>query len=156
MTVAPRAALDPRTRARSGGVLRLAGVYNVLWGTAVILFPHETFVEGPAGPLHYPELWQCVGMIVGVYGVGYWIAASDPVRHWPVILVGWLGKVLGPFGTVLSVLQDRLPLEFGVHNVFNDLIWWVPFTWMLYRVWQVEALAPSCDEQAVSDARQSD
>jgi small multidrug resistance pump len=44
----------------------------------------------------YPDIWQCVGMIVGVYGVGYLIAAFDPLRHWPVILVGLLGKVLGP------------------------------------------------------------
>ena len=36
----------------------------------------------------YPQIWQCVGMIVGVYGVGYLVAASDPLRHWPIVLVG--------------------------------------------------------------------
>ncbi len=30
------------------------------------------------GTTEHPEIWQCVGMIVGVYGIGYLIAAVDP------------------------------------------------------------------------------
>jgi hypothetical protein len=75
-------------------------------------------------------------MIVGVYGVGYWIAASDPYRHWPIVLVGLLGKVLGPIGLPLAVWKGELPWTFGIHNITNDLIWWVPFTVILHGAWR--------------------
>ncbi len=116
--------------------LRLAGIYNVLWGALVVLFPHLFFdLTGMERP-NYPELWQCVGMIVGVYGVGYWIAASDPLRHFPIVLVGFLGKVFGPIGFAQALWTGRFPLSFGVNIVFNDLIWWVPFFLILREKWR--------------------
>ncbi|HEY3740587.1 MAG TPA: hypothetical protein VGL53_12120 [Bryobacteraceae bacterium] len=112
-------------------VLRVAGVYNVLWGAFMVLFPFTIFrMLGMAAP-NYPEIWQCVGMIVGVYGIGYWIAARDPDVHWPIVLVGLLGKVLGPIGFVQAAFEGRLPWSFGWINVTNDLIWWIPFTLIL-------------------------
>lgn len=112
--------------------LRAAGIYNVVWGTAVVLFPAAMFdwlgMEQP----RYPELWQCIGMMVGVFGIGYWIAGSNPRRHWPMVLVGLLGKVFGPIGFLNAAMTGKLPWSFGVINITNDLIWWVPFALILY------------------------
>ncbi|MBU6237638.1 MAG: redoxin domain-containing protein [Planctomycetes bacterium] len=113
-------------------VLRIAAIYNLLWGTWVILFPNHLFDwTGIARP-NYPGIWQCVGMIVGVYGVGYWFAASDFRRHWPIVLVGFLGKIFGPIGFIQSALTGALPWSWGLTIVTNDLIWWIPFGAMLY------------------------
>ena len=112
-------------------VLRAAGAYNALWGAWAVLFPGAIFEWNGIPPLNYPEIWQCVGMIVGVYGAGYWIAARDPLVHWPIVLVGLLGKVLGPIGFLGAALQGRLPWSFGWTNLTNDLIWWIPFTLIL-------------------------
>jgi peroxiredoxin len=71
-------------------------------------------------------------MIVGVYGVGYLIAATAPLRHWPITLVGLLGKILGPIGFVGALIRGDLPLEFGATIITNDLIWWLPFAAILY------------------------
>lgn len=111
----------------SRAVLLAAAVYNLLFGALVVLFPHAwfEFADLPA-PL-YPSLWQCIGMIVGVYGVGYAIAARDPLRHWPIVLVGLLGKVCGPLGFVDAALRGDLPWRCGWLIVTNDLVWWVPF-----------------------------
>lgn len=107
--------------------LKLAAVYNILWGTIVILFPHLFFdLIGMERP-NYPEFWQCIGMIVGVYGLGYWLAASDPIKHYPIVLVGFLGKILGPIGFAQALIENRFPLSFGINIIFNDLIWWIPF-----------------------------
>ncbi len=108
-------------------ILLAAAVYNLLWGAWAVLFPNASFDWiGMARP-NYPEFWQCIGMIVGVYGVGYAIAAFDPNRHWPIVLVGFLGKVFGPIGFLQAIWKGALPLAFGWHIVFNDLIWWIPF-----------------------------
>lgn len=71
---------------------------------------------------NYTQLWQCIGMIVAhYYGIGYAIAAVDPFRHWPIVFVGLLGKVLGPIGFVDAAVRGVLPWKFGVVNIFNDL-----------------------------------
>jgi hypothetical protein len=74
-------------------------------------------------------------MIVGVYGVGYLIAAGDPIRHWPIVLVGFLGKILGPIGFLSSVARGDLPWSWGVTILTNDLIWWLPFAAILHSAW---------------------
>jgi hypothetical protein len=117
-------------------VLYLAAAYNIAWGTWVILFPAALFRWCGMAQPNYPQLWQCIGMIVGVYGVGYAAAARDPLRHWPVVLVGFLGKVLGPVGFLDAVRRGDLPWAFGLTNVTNDVIWWVPFALILRRAWR--------------------
>lgn len=122
--------------------LILAAVYNLLWGAGVVLLPNVGFdMMGMDRPL-YPAIWQCVGMIVGVYGIGYGIAAFDPARHWPIVLVGFLGKVFGPIGFVWqAVILDALPLSFGWFLIGNDLIWWVPFFLILMYAKKQSALS---------------
>ena len=110
-------------------VLRAAAIYNVLWGGFVVLFPNLIFQWMGMPAPNYPEIWQAVGMIVGVYGIGYWIAARDPMVHWPIVLVGFLGKLFGPIG----FLTSTLPWKFGWINVTNDLIWWIPFAMILWK-----------------------
>ena len=122
-------------------VLILAGFYNLVWGSLVVAMPETMFRLGgllrPDTPLNYPEVWQCVGMIVGVYGLGYLIAASDPLRHWPIVLVGFLGKLFGPIGVTRAALAGTLPWAAVWTNVFNDLIWLVPFGLILYAAYRV-------------------
>ena len=117
-------------------VLRLAAVYNVAWGAAVIAFPLAWFRWAGMEDPRYPQIWQCVGMIVGVYGIGYWIAANDPFRHWPIVLVGFLGKVFGPIGFLKAATGGDLPWAWGATIITNDLIWWVPFAAILYTAFR--------------------
>lgn len=107
--------------------LKLAAIYNIIWGSWVILFPNTMFKLLEMEQNNYPEIWQCVGMIVGVYGIGYWIAASDPYKHFPIVLVGFIGKILGPIGFAQALVTNRFPPAFGVIIIFNDLIWWPSF-----------------------------
>lgn len=117
-------------------VLRVAAAYNLLWGGLVIIAPLMWFrIFGMEAP-RYPEIWQCVGMIVGLYGLGYWIASLNPFRHWPIVLIGLLGKLFGPIGFLIAAWQGNLPWSFGLILVFNDLIWWVPFSIILYHAFR--------------------
>ncbi len=131
-------------------VLLAAGVYNVLWGAWAVLFPSAIFHWLNMPQPNYPQFWQCIGMIVGVYGVGYAIAAFDPVRHWPIVFVGFLGKVFGPLGMVQALWTGELPWGFALNCATNDLIWWVPFFLILKYAWdqyQSDAgAAPLSDE----------
>ncbi|MBI84277.1 MAG: alkyl hydroperoxide reductase [Planctomycetaceae bacterium] len=117
-------------------MLIAAGIYNLVFGVFAIVFPTAMFQLIEMEPPKYPELWQCIGMILGVYGVGYIIAAFAPARHWPIVLVGFLGKLFGPIGMAWAVARGTLPLVFGLANVTNDLIWLIPFALVLRHAYR--------------------
>lgn len=78
--------------------LKIAAIYNLLWGVWVVLFPNHIFeLVGMTLPIH-PMIWQGMSMVIGVYGLGYWWAAQNPMIHWPIVAVGLLGKIFGPIG----------------------------------------------------------
>ena len=58
-----------------------------------------------------------------------------PVRHWPIVLVGLLGKVFGPLGFLDAALRGDLPWRCGWLILTNDLIWWLPFALLLRCAW---------------------
>ena len=108
--------------------LKLAGWYNLVWGGLVVVFPNLFFrISGWQDRPAEPFIWQALGMVIGVYGVGYLISANNPIRHWPIILVGLLGKVLGPIGFLFALWQDAAWLSLIWMIVLNDLIWWPSF-----------------------------
>lgn len=117
-------------------ILQLAAIYNLLWGAFVILFPQTYFVAAGMEAINHPMVWQGMGMVVGVYGLGYWWAASDPYTHWPIIAVGFLGKIFGPLGFIMNYLAGLVPAGFLYVLVTNDFIWWIPFGWMLFHIYR--------------------
>lgn len=120
-----------------------AGIYNILFGIWAVCWPHLWFQWSGLSQPEYPEIWQSVGMIVGVYGLGYLVAATNPIRHWPIILVGFLGKVFGPIGFALALAKGTLPLSSAWITLTNDLIWWVPFAMILWATVQAKAGRPA-------------
>jgi hypothetical protein len=111
-----------------------AALYNLGWGCLVILRPNLLFdLYGLPRPTD-TALWQVVGMFVLVYAPAYWWAARRPDRHHHLVLIGFIGKLLGPMGFVWSVLDGRLPLAFFWIILTNDLIWWPAFALYLRDV----------------------
>jgi hypothetical protein len=104
-----------------------AAVYNFVWGSLTVLFPNLFFdLIGQPRP-SYTALWQVVGMFVLVYAPAYWWAGRYPARHPHLIMIGRLGKLLGPLGFIWAVINGQLPLTFGWTNLTNDVIWWPSF-----------------------------
>ena len=102
-------------------------LYNMLWGSTTILFPQPFLQLIHVSAFDVLPLWQCIGMFVLVYVPAYWWARRYPSRNRHLILIGFLGKVLGPIGFVWAYLHGQLPLAFGLTNLTNDVIWWPAF-----------------------------
>lgn len=111
--------------------LKVAAIYNIAWGCWSVLFPNHFFELVGMEPLNHPMVWQGMGMVIGVYGLGYWWAANDPLRHWPIVLVGLLGKIFGPLGFFMNYFGDLVPFGFFYTLITNDFIWWIPFFMIL-------------------------
>lgn len=111
----------------------LAALYNLAFGLWAGLFPLHFFEIFDLVPPVYPSIWACLGMVVGIYATAYATVAWKPERGDLLVAIGFLGKILGPFGWLYSVSQNELPARTFPLVLFNDLIWWFPFLFYLCR-----------------------
>ncbi len=115
-------------------VFALAGTYNLAWGAYSALDPQWLFRYAGMPLSNHPEIFACLGMVVGIYGFLYWEVARVPERGFLIAAVGLLGKVLGPIGLVQLLATGAWPLKSAILCVTNDFIWWVPFGVYLHDV----------------------
>ncbi|MHC4938479.1 MAG: alkyl hydroperoxide reductase [Planctomycetota bacterium] len=108
-------------------MFRAAGIYNIAFGLWAGLAPHAFFRLFEMDAPRYPQIWQCLGMVIGLYGILYWYAGTRLDRALPIIAIGLAGKVLGPLGFLHASLTSDWPARAFPLIVTNDLIWWLPF-----------------------------
>lgn len=113
-------------------VFILAGIYNICWGLWVSYDPNWLFRFAKMELPNYPEIFVCVGMVVGLYGIVYFEIARRPERGFVLALVGFLGKILGPIGAIYYVYLGKWTIYALIMNVTNDFIWLIPFAVYLY------------------------
>lgn len=113
----------------------LAGIYNICWGLFTALFPNWLFSFAKMEPINYPDVFACLGMVVGLYGIVYLEVARRPERGFLLAAVGLVGKILGPIGLILLVAQGKWKFATLLMNLTNDFVWWIPFGLYLYDSW---------------------
>ena len=113
-------------------VFLAAGLYNLGWGLYSILDPQWLFRFAGMPLANYAEIFACLGMVVGLYGILYLEVARVPERGWLVAAVGLVGKVLGPLGLGHLIWSGTWPAATLLLCLTNDLIWWIPFALYLY------------------------
>jgi hypothetical protein len=113
-------------------LLRFAGTYNLLAGLVMLVFYHEAFklLGMPRPKLVLPV--QLVGVLVGLFGVGYHLVASSPEQNRNLLALGFWSKLLGTALAIYTVVRGDLPGWFLVVVFFADVIYLPPF-WMIDR-----------------------
>lgn len=112
-----------------------AGLYNMGWGVFSVADPQWLFRFAGMPLQNHPQVFACLGMVVGLYGIVYLEVARLPQRGWLLAAVGLLGKVLGPVGLAGLIWSRTWPAKTAILCVTNDLIWWIPFGLYLYDAW---------------------
>jgi hypothetical protein len=112
-------------------IFAAAALYNLAFGLWAVVRPEAFFESFDLAPPRYPSIWACLGMVVGLYGLGYAYAARHLDRAAPFIAIGLLGKLLGPAGWVIAVSRGEWPVRTITLILFNDVIWWTPFALFL-------------------------
>lgn len=110
----------------------LAGSYNILWGAFSMARPQWLFDFARMPRSNYPEIFACLGMVIGLYGILYWQVARDPERGRLIATVGLIGKILGPIGLARLLFYGMWPPRSLILCLTNDFLWWVPFALYLY------------------------
>jgi hypothetical protein len=104
-----------------------AGCYNMLWGLYAVYDPQWLFRFAGLPPINHPQIFQCLGMVIGLYGIVYFQIARFPERGWMLAAVGLAGKILGPVGLGIAIWNGSWPKSTLILCLTNDLIWWIPF-----------------------------
>ena len=112
-------------------IFAAAAAYNAAFGLWAGFWPQSFFTRFDLPAPNYPAIWSCLGMVVGVYALGYAYAARHLDRAAPFIAIGLVGKMLGPAGWVVTVASGEWPVRTITLILFNDVIWWLPFSLFL-------------------------
>ena len=108
-------------------VFALAGAYNLAWGAYSASDPQWLFRYAGMPLANHPEIFACLAMVIGLYGLLYLRVARQPERGFEIAAVGLAGKILGPIGLAFLIWRGLWPLRSLVLCLTNDFIWWVPF-----------------------------
>ncbi|MBK1827113.1 hypothetical protein [Haloferula rosea] len=124
-------------------LLVVAGIYHLLFCLWTNAWPHHYFdwfgVERP----RHPMMWRGMGLISGVFGLGFLIAARSPVRHWAIVLVGFIKFNLVLILFVLAAIEGAVPMGVGLLVGLDDLLWWFPFAAILWAAAQAHVGRPA-------------
>lgn len=127
-------------------VLKIAAAYNILAGLSMMIFYHEGFKALGVAKTNFNLPIQLVGLLVAIFGVGYWMVAKSPIENRNVLLLGLLSKLLGPLLAVIYIAKGILPTHMLAVLFFADTVYLAPF-WMIYQ--RACRLARQRDTQAL-------
>ena len=123
-------------------LLWFVGGYNLLAGIGMICLYHEGYkLLGLAKPhLNLPV--QLVGILVALFGVGYWLVAANPVENRNLLMLGFWSKALGSLFGVYYVLAGKLPLVFLAVLLISDIAYLPPFAIIVRRLYRLARQRP--------------
>ena len=122
-TSAPERVLEPWMRF----VLRIVAGFNVTAGLFMLLACHETYwLIGMRDPVNDFPI-QLVGILVALFGVGYYLVARNPLENRSVLLLGLWSKFLGSCLATWHVATGLLPAQFVAVYFFADVVYLPPF-----------------------------
>ncbi len=108
-------------------VLKSAAALDVVGGGVLLLVPGSLLSGAGLDASASLEAWRALGLVIALSGLGLALAARSPLRHWPVVLVSLLSKILVPLGFVWAASVGRLPWELGALALPLGPVWWAPF-----------------------------
>jgi len=131
-------------------VLLAAGFYHLIFAVWAIVWPHGWFdwigMEHP----NHPLMWQGVGLVMGVFGIGLILAAKNPIHHWMIVLTGLVKFTLGIIGFGSALFHHEIAVRSFWIMVADDLIWWAPFAAILWACLRAHTGVPPTRSQPFS------
>lgn len=125
-----------------GRILFAAGAYHLLFAMWSAIWPFHCFDWLGLDRPNHPIIWRGVGLLAGVLGIGFLIAARDPIQHWLLVLIGFVKSLLVVVGGGMAIFHGDLPPVTFWLLLVDDLIWLPPFAAILWACLQAHAGVP--------------
>ena len=120
-------------------VLRIGGTFNLAAGGTMLVLYHECY---KFVGLRKPELVlpiQLVGVLVALFGIGYWLVALNPIANRHLLMLGFLSKLFGSLLGIYYTWSGSLPGYFLAILFFADIIYLPPFAMIVRRLYRLAA-----------------
>ena len=127
-------------------VLLAASLFNLTLGLFLIFAPRTVFGWMGLSGNFEPTFEQVLGLVVGVLGLGYGLAASAPLRHWTIVLLGWTLQTVSIWAFGVAEWRGALPPSAFWIVAAANFVWWLPFLTILRT-----AFARHVAEEAVTE-----
>jgi peroxiredoxin len=117
-------------------LLACAGVCNFIFGLGILFYysSPDNFSNLHTG--HQSLLWEVLAVLVCAYGVGYLIAATNPFRHWVVVMLGLTFNLVTAFVLGYYILSGKISESVWLVILINNLIWVAPFVVILFGAFE--------------------
>lgn len=133
-------------------VLVAAGFYHLAFALWAVLCPsHALGWFACTGPGH-PLMLQMFGVISAILGLGLVIAAKNPIRHWPIVLLGSIESIVAIVMIGSAVFHEDLPSAALILLAANDIIWLPFFGLILWAALRAHTGIPPSRNQPYSIA----
>lgn len=120
-------------------VLQSAGAYNVIIAVGIVIMAEwlDLRLGGSSRPsVLMTEGWHAMAVWMAVFGLGFLLAARDAYRHWPVVLMGLLGKLGAGVWVGWDIAQGRAPALLWWWVGVDAIAWGVPFLALLQSAYE--------------------
>ncbi len=137
-------------------VLCVAGLYCLVFAVVTVSWPAKAFeLTGMHASGHH-FLVQVIGLFYLVFGISYFLAARDPIRHWRIVLVCTLKIVVVVTAALFTWWRQILPTPMILLLVVDDALWLIPFLMILWSTLQAHLGRPPLYQDPLSVVQASD
>jgi peroxiredoxin len=123
-------------RSKTNASLFISALYFIIWSVVVIMFPsilNSVVIEKGNTPVIF---WDFMSLITLILGIGLMIAASNPYKHWTIILLVSLFHIAMIAGFIFGYTIGFFNTLFLRFIFINHFIWLIPNAIILYRVYR--------------------
>jgi thioredoxin-related protein len=96
----------------------------------MVFFTEYVFKFFHASDSEHILVWKLLGLFVGLFGLGYLLAAANHYVHWPVILMGFTFNLSVTVGFIYYLFTAHLSWSISWIVLINSTIWIIPL-WRL-------------------------
>jgi peroxiredoxin len=117
-------------------LLIAAGFYNIVWGGIAFVRPNY-FLEKLH--MHFAnDHWisKAIGLLEIIFGIAYIIASRKPFKHWLIIFIGFVVKLVVSVGYLYYMYAELIPQQLISMVLANDMVWLLPFGLILYQTFE--------------------
>ena len=123
-------------KSKLSAALFISALYFISWSLIVLIFPSflsRVVITDVNTPLVF---WDLMGLVTIVMGVGLIIAASNPYKHWAIILMVTLFHLAMISGFIYGYKLGFFNSNFMQFVFFNHIIWLIPNLTSLYLTYK--------------------
>lgn len=131
-------------------ILVTGGFYHLAFAAWAILCPSHALGWFNCSGAGHPLLWQMFGVISAILGLGLMIASKNPIRHWPIVLLGFIESIVAIVMIGSAVFKEELPATALILLGVNDVVWLPLFGLILWAALRAHTGIPASRNQPYS------